>query len=131
MKKRVSLLVMFVFYFIAGINHFRNPASYHKLIPPAIGHQEWINIAAGIAEIVSAVLLLFNPTRKWACYGIIIMLIAFIPSHIYMAQTGFCPEINGEIYCAPQWLLWVRLFLLQPLLLWWAWQNRNASFGAS
>ena len=125
MKKQLSLYVMFVLYLVAGINHFRKPTAYYPLIPDWIGHAELINVAAGVAEIGFAVLLLFKATRKWACYGIILMLLAFIPSHIQMLQTGFCPEIAGNIRCAPAWTLWVRLIVLQPLLIYWAWSNRN------
>jgi len=68
-----------------------------------------------------AVLLLFTVTRRWAAYGIIAMLAAFVPSHIYMLQTGFCIEN----FCVPEWVLWVRLLLLQPLLMAWAWGVRK------
>ncbi|MBC7937705.1 MAG: DoxX family membrane protein [Rhizobacter sp.] len=125
MKKRLSLYVMCIFYLGAGVNHFVKPEAYYKLIPPFAGDPEFLNIVAGIAEIGLALLLLFKPRRRLACYGIILMLLAFIPSHIYMLQTGFCPEIAGKIRCAPEWALWVRLIVLQPLLIWWAWSNRN------
>ncbi|RYY70954.1 MAG: hypothetical protein EOO13_04795 [Chitinophagaceae bacterium] len=125
MKKRISLYVMFALYLLAGINHFRKPESYYAIIPDWIGNVVLINTAAGIAEILLACLLLFKVTRKWACYGIILMLLAFIPSHIYMLQIGFCREIAGQIRCAPAWALWIRLLVLQPLLIGWAWSNRN------
>lgn len=125
MKKRISLYVMMVFYLVAGINHFRNPEAYYQLIPPYLGNAATINTVAGIAEILLALLLIVKPARKFACYGIIAMLIAFIPSHIYMLQTGFCPEIAGKIYCVPAWLLWIRLLVFQPLLIAWAWSNSS------
>lgn len=125
MKKRISLYVMCPLYLLAGINHFRNPEGYYKIIPPWIGNVELVNTAAGIAEILLALLLIFNKTRRWACYGIIAMLLAFLPAHVYMLQTGFCPEIAGVKKCAPEWALWMRLLLFQPLLIWWAWTNRN------
>ena len=121
MKKRLSLYVMAGLYLLAGFNHFRSPASYHSIIPPWIGHVEIVNILAGIAEILLAVLLLFKPTRRWACYGIIAMLFAFVPIHIYMLQEGL--GLNGNT--APAWILWVRLLILQPLLILWAWSNRK------
>jgi uncharacterized membrane protein len=112
---------MAALYLLAGVNHFRSPGSYHSLIPPWIGHVETVNILAGIAEIVLAILLLFKPTRKWAAYGIILMLLAFIPTHIYMIQEGL--GLNGST--APAWILWVRLLVFQPLLILWAWYNRK------
>lgn len=120
MKKHLSLYVMAAFYFLAGVNHFRSPQPYQNIIPPWMGNAEVLNILAGIAEMALAILLLFKFTRKWACYGIILLLVVFIPVHIYMIVEGL--GINGKAV-AP-WILWVRLLLLQPLLIYWAWTNR-------
>lgn len=121
MKKQVALYAMVVLYALAGINHFRSPDNYLKIIPPYLGDASLLNLLAGIAEILLAVLLLFKATRKLAAMGIILLLIAFIPVHIYMLQTGFCVGT----FCAPQWLLWLRLLILQPLLMAWAWWVRK------
>ena len=112
---------MIVFYLLAGINHFRNPEAYYSIIPPYLPYPHLINIISGIAEILFAVLLIMQATKKIACYGIIAMLIAFIPAHIYMLKAGFC--VNG--FCLPGWALWMRLLVLQPLLILWAWSNRK------
>ncbi len=119
--KRISLIIMIVFYFAAGINHFVNPEAYYPLIPPYFMWPKLINAAAGIAEIILAAGLIFSATRKWAAYGIIAMLIAFIPSHIYMIQQGGC--FPKPSFCFPAWTMWVRLLLLQPVLVWWAYSN--------
>lgn len=121
MNKKIALYAMLIFYALAGINHFSNPDFYLNIIPSYLGDASLINLLAGIAEIVLAVLLLFKATRTVAAYGIILMLVAFIPTHIYMLQTGFC----SGTFCAPEWLLWVRLLLLQPLLIAWAWLVRK------
>jgi len=113
---------MILFYIIAGINHFRNPAAYYRIIPGYLPNAYLINIVSGIAEIGLAILLIFPLTRKIAAYGIIIMLVAFIPAHIEMIQKGWCINSN---YCLPAWATWVRLFPLQFLLIWWAWSNRK------
>lgn len=112
---------MAVFYIMAGINHFRNPDAYLGIIPPYISNADLINIMSGIAEIFLGTLLFFPQARKLACYAIIAMLVAFIPAHIYMIKTGFC--IND--FCLPVWALWVRLLVLQPLLIFWAWKNKD------
>lgn len=119
--KKASLVIMIIFYLLAGFNHFRNPEAYYRIIPPYFPDHVLINSIAGIAEILFASLLLIPVTRKFACYAIIVMLIAFIPAHIYMLKTGFC--VMG--YCAPKWVLWVRLLALQPLLVFWALGNRK------
>jgi uncharacterized membrane protein len=121
MKKQVALYGMVVLYALAGFNHFRSPDTYLKIIPPYLGDPSLLNLLAGVAEVVLAGLLLFAATRKWAAYGIIAMLAAFVPTHIFMLKTGFCIET----FCAPEWLLWMRLLLLQPLLMVWAWSVRK------
>lgn len=122
MGKRISLTVMTLFYFLAGINHFLTPGSYYKLIPGYLPYPVAINIISGGMEIVFALLLIFSLTRKIAVYGIIALLILFIPAHIVIIQNGFCLS-NG--YCLPVWATWLRLFPLQFILMWWAWQNRK------
>lgn len=122
MRKRISLIIMIVFYIVAGINHFRNPAAYYRIIPDYVPNPYLINIVSGIAEIGLAILLIFPLTRKIAAYGIILMLLAFIPAHIEMIKNGWC--FNPD-YCLPAWATWLRLFPLQFLLIWWAWSNRK------
>ena len=112
---------MAALYLLAGVNHFVNPDFYYRMIPPWIGHPELVNTLAGIAELVLGAGLLFKASRKWSCYGIIAMLLAFVPTHIYMLQDAFCAA--GD--CPPAWLLWVRLIILQPLLIVWAWKSRE------
>jgi uncharacterized membrane protein len=120
--KKISLAVLVIFYIAAGINHFRNPAAYFTIIPSYFPKHELINILSGVAEILFAVLLLFSKTKKIAAYGIILMLIAFIPAHIYMIEKGWCMS-NG--FCLPLWARWIRLFPLQFLLIWWACWHRK------
>lgn len=119
MKKMISVVLMSVFYIMAGINHFRHPELYIDIIPPAFPAKEFLNTASGILEILLAVLLLIPATRKWASFGFIGLLILFIPVHIYMIKTGW--SVNGTIL--PQWAIWFRLLVAQPLLILWAWWN--------
>jgi len=122
MLKPISLHVMSAFYLFAGINHFRNPDFYMGLVPPYLPDPGFIITVSGVAEIALGALLLFPKTRRLAAYGIIAMLIAFIPAHVHHIQTGGCPT---EELCAPLWATWVRLLVGQPLLIAWAWWNRR------
>ena len=122
MFKKISLIIIPVFYIAAGINHFRNPGSYYKIIPEYLPYPVFINLFSGIAEIVLGLLFIFSKTRTIAAYGIIVLLVAFIPAHIVMIQNGFCLS-NG--YCLPAWATWVRLFPLQFLLILWVWRYRK------
>ncbi len=123
MLKKISLVIMIIFYIGAGINHFWHPAGYYSIIPPYLPDHYLINILAGIAEIGGGLLLIFPATRKFAAYGIIAMLIAFLPAHIYMIQEGGCMGPKPAL-CAPLWLAWLRL-PVQAVLIWWAWVLRR------
>ncbi len=121
--KSILLYLMIFFYLYAGYNHFANPRFYTRIIPPYLTH--WlslINIISGIAEIILAIGLLFPLTRSIAAFGIILMLIAFIPAHIYMIQLGNFKL--GKFEVTPI-IGWIRLLIIHPLLIGWAWWIKN------
>ncbi len=122
MFKKVSLVLLIVLYAVAGINHFVHPAGYYSIIPPYLPNPILINILAGVAELICAVLLAIPATRKLGAYLVLAMLTAFIPAHIYMIQKGGC--MDKEI-CIPLWGAWLRLFPLQFVLIAWAWWHRK------
>jgi len=119
LKNKWSVRLMGSFYFIAGFNHFINPTFYLPLIPPYLPYPEEINLVSGILEIIVGFGILLPKTRKLASYAIIAMLLAFIPSHVFFIQIGSCVE---EGLCVPEWIGWLRLFIIHPILLFWAWK---------
>jgi uncharacterized membrane protein len=72
---------------------------------------------SGMMEIVLGIMLLFSRTKKLAALFIILMLVAFLPAHIYMIQIA--PFQLGKILVTPL-IAWVRL-PFQLLLIGWAW----------
>jgi uncharacterized membrane protein len=116
--KKISLALMVIGYMVAGANHFRSPASYIKIIPPYFPHPEILNIVAGICELGFAVMLVFAQTRRLAAWGIILMLLAFLPVHVKMVIDA--PFMLGDLKVTP-FIAWLRLVVLQPLLILWAW----------
>ena len=124
--KKLSLYLQSLFYIIAGLNHFINPEFYYPLIPDYLsGLSGFINSLSGTVEIGFGASLLIPKQRKRAVYGIIVMLIAFIPSHVYFIQIGSC--ITGGL-CVDEWVGWVRLIVIHPLLILWAYSVRNIVF---
>jgi uncharacterized membrane protein len=117
-RREWSLALMLLFYLAAGINHFRVPAFYLPLIPDYLPNKELLNTLSGLAEIGLALLLVWPATRRWAAWGIIAMLIAFLPAHFWFIQKGGCLDPHG--LCVPVWVAWVRLLVVHPLLMWWA-----------
>lgn len=122
MKKLLAQLLakylMAGFYFFAGINHFLQPELYIPLIPDYFPAKEFLNIIVGVAEVFGGMGLLIPQTKKIAAWGIVVLLIALIPSHIYFIQLGSCVE---DVLCTPEWLGWLRLLIIHPILIWWAW----------
>lgn len=117
MLKKASLWLLIIGYLFAGINHFRDPDSYIRIIPHYIPYPKLMNLAAGFFEILFGLLLIFKKTRPIAAWGIILMLIAFLPVHISM--IGDAPLKLGSTVVTPL-LAWLRL-ALQPVLMLWAW----------
>lgn len=117
MLKKVSLVVQAVAYTLAGLNHFRVPAMYVAAIPSYFPQPRLLNILAGIAEIVLGVMLMLPATRRLAAWGIILMLIAFLPVHIDWIIHA--PVMLGNTTISP-FVAWLRI-PLQVLLILWAW----------
>lgn len=119
-KKPWTAWLMAAAYFLAGINHFRAPEFYLPLIPDYLGHKILLNNLSGVAEVVLGLGLIHVKSRRYAAWGIMAMLVAFLPAHIWFIQKGGCLDPNG--LCVPVWVAWVRLLVVHPLLLWWAYR---------
>jgi uncharacterized membrane protein len=108
---------MGTFYVFAGVNHFINPEFYEPLIPDYLPKHAFINYASGVLEIIFGLGIFFKHYRKLSAKAIIILLLLFIPSHIYFIQMGACIP---EGLCTPIWIAWIRLILIHPVLMYWA-----------
>jgi uncharacterized membrane protein len=107
-----------IFFLFAGANHFANPEFYLPLIPDYLPSPVLLNVLSGLIEVALGVLLFVPRFTKLAAYGIMVFLVILIPSHIYFIQIGSC--IEGGL-CIPEWFAWVRLVVVQPLFILWAW----------
>ncbi len=111
--KDIFLYVMGVTYILAGLNHFKNPKIYHSIMPPFIPAPGFMIFMSGVIEVLLGMAVMWPPTTSLAAWGIIALLVAILPPHIYMIQQKEqWPKI-------PSWLLWLRL-PLQGLLIFWA-----------
>lgn len=121
---KISKIVLSLLFILAGINHFRSPEPYLSLIPLYVPYPTLMNYLSGIIEIILGVALLFKYSQKTAAWGIIFLMIAFIPAHIYMIQKA--PFTMGAALITPA-IAWIRL-PLQGILIVWAYiytKNRN------
>jgi hypothetical membrane protein len=70
--------------------------SYNSALPP---YPVVLNIMAGFFEILFALLLISPKTRRFAVYGIILMLLAFLPVHVQMVIDA--PFLLGTLTISP------------------------------
>ena len=113
--KTISIIIMSLFYIMAGTNHFINPDWYVRIVPPILPFKTAIVYISGILEIILGSLLIFPKTRFIAGWGLIILLVAVYPANIYVALT------NGEAMDITPLIAWGRLpfqFILIGLAYW-------------
>ena len=106
------LYVMAFIYFVAGINHFRNPRLYIKIIPPSFPNPKLLNIISGLAEILLGIGLCIPIISNYAAWGVIALLIAVFPANIYMYQY------EKAALGLPKWVRFIRLPLQFALIIW-------------
>jgi len=114
---KTFLWIYGLLYILAGINHFISTPGYLTIMPKWLPAHVFLIYLSGLMEIVLGIMLLFSRTKKMAALLIILMLIAFLPAHIYMIQIA--PFQLGKILVTPL-IAWVRL-PFQILLIGWAW----------
>jgi len=99
-------------FILSGFNHFRTPKIYERIIPPYIPAHSSVVIISGILEMVMGLMLLNVDTQPIAAWGIIILLLLFIPVHIYMLQN------EKASLKFPKWILILRIPLQFALMYW-------------
>lgn len=107
------LYLMAGIYILAGLNHFRNPKMYVKIIPNYLPAPKLLNTISGLAETALGILLCIPSYSKLGAWGIILLLLAVFPANIYMLTN------QKASFRLPKWILWLRL-PLQFLLIYWA-----------
>lgn len=110
-------------YIIAGLMHWIYPKAYLAIIPPNFPSKKAMVWWSGLFEVLAGLALLavsfgwsdsYLPNLKAiALWGIVLMLIAFLPVHLYMVRE---PQRFTNI---PKVALWLRL-PLQGFLIYWA-----------
>lgn len=89
------------FFMFAGIMHIVKPKFFKHFIPNRLP-KKLVNYVFGVIEFVLGIGLFFESTVSKAAAGIIILMILFLPIHIWDA-TKERPAIG------PKWLAFVRI----------------------
>ena len=67
-------------------------------MPPYLPYHKELIYLSGAFEIILGITLLFETTRLFAAWGLILLLIAVFPANIYLAQTnGAALDISPSI----------------------------------
>lgn len=112
---RFLLAALFV---AAGVLHFVRPRGFEAIVPPRFPNPRLLVYVSGLFEILGGIgLLLPEPLRIWAAWGLIVLLIAVFPANVHHAAARVRIPGLPEL---PAWLLWLRL-PLQFVLLAWVW----------
>lgn len=117
MAFKILLWIYALFYILAGFNHFLSTDVYYAIMPKWLPCHQYLIYLSGVIEIVLGVFLLFKRTRSIAAWLIILMLLAFMPAHIYMIEKA--PFRLGHIEITP-FIAWIRV-PFQVFFIWWAW----------
>ena len=113
-KNRLPIIVG-LFLGLAGIMHFANPSFFNDIVPPWLPpSREFWTYISGIAELVTAVLLLRPTTRRTGGIAALWLFIAVYPANLYMTW-----DWRNEA-ASQQFISWARL-PFQFLFIWAAW----------
>ena len=101
-----------VIFIVAGFMHFQKPKIYEKIMPPYIPAHKSMVILSGVLEMILGFMLLNLDTQVIAAWGIMILLVLFLPIHLYMLQ-----EEKASLKL-PKWVLVLRIPLQFALIYW-------------
>jgi uncharacterized membrane protein len=108
--KRRAVAFVFLWFAIGGVAHFAATETETRIVPPYIPRPRAAVLWSGAFELLGALGLLLQRTRRAAGIGLALLTIAVTPAHVYMLQ-------HPELLDVPVWALVLRL-PLQAVLLW-------------
>ncbi|MEM9142369.1 MAG: hypothetical protein AAGA86_05230 [Bacteroidota bacterium] len=106
------LYLMAALYVLAGNFHLFIPGAYVRIMPKSLPNPKLLVLLSGWAEILLGIALCFPATKNTAIYGILLMLVVYMPIHFHMLSNK---EAAAGI---PQWLLVLRIPLQLGLAYW-------------
>ena len=105
--------LMACIYILAGIMHFAYPSTYRRVIPSWIPCHRAVVYLSGGMEIIFGAALFYPGLSRPALYGIILLLVLFLPVHTHMLR-----DKKAAMGIPP--LILVLRIPLQGLLIYWA-----------
>lgn len=104
------------FFIMAGTLHFVFPDSYVAVMPPSFPSPGLLVALSGACEIAGGLGVLWQPVRRAAGLGLVLLCIAVLPANWQMLVGAMAAD-------KPQWQLaaLVLRLPLQGVLVWWIW----------
>ncbi|CAL2092260.1 hypothetical protein [Tenacibaculum sp. 190524A05c] len=106
---KVLMAILMIF---AGFYHFYKPNFYNPIIPDFLP-KKLVTYVSGIVELVLGIGLFIKGSERISAYGIFILMLVFLPIHIWDA-TREKPAMKTKK------IAYIRI-LIQFLLIAWAW----------
>ena len=117
--KTLTRYLFCALFIAAGLNHFRDPDFYIRMMPAYLPWHGALVAVSGVAEVLLGVLLLVPRFQVMAAWGLIGLLIAVFPANLNMA-------LNAEQFRTVSPLaLWIRLPIQALLIAWAYWYTRR------
>ena len=112
--RRASRWLLAAAFVFAGVMHFAITPAYVRIMPPWVPlHREMV-LLSGVCEIAGGIALLIPRTRRAACIGLILLLIAVFPANVQMLLNARASHATP----LAQALLWIRLPLQLAIIAW-------------
>ena len=80
---KVLQVLLAIFMIYAGIQHFIKPSFYTPFVPAFLPYEMSIIYISGLLEIIFGFFLLIPKYAKFASTGILLLLLLFLPIHIW------------------------------------------------
>jgi uncharacterized membrane protein len=111
--KKTSLYTIGFFFVITSIAHFFLDDFLVSIIPPILPYKRILIYVSGFYEFLIGMLMLLSPFKKLAAWGMIALLVAVFPVHIYM-------QFNQENFPQFSEIFFPLRITLQLVFIYWA-----------
>jgi uncharacterized membrane protein len=114
--RNILRYVLAAFFVAAGLNHFRIPATYLAMMPEWVPVPSFMNITAGVCEVLGGIGILIPRLRIAAGWGLIALMVAVFPANLHVALLGRMPGFSFS-----PTILWLRLPFQVVFIAWIVW----------
>ena len=91
--KLITVYFMSIAYTYVGVRHFIDPDFFLAIMPNYLSMHLFFVYLTGLMEVVFGTLLAFRKTRKFASYGLIILLLIVFPANIHLVESELSQSI--------------------------------------